>query len=270
MNTNIYEKARKGNRLLEAYWDRDCESPRTAFDNVSTMLISWNGYRLGDKPGEDPDDFIDEAFLKTFAEPENLHRLTNKLKKDKRLSFDRKAGVWKMEYRRSSGPVLEEICRAGELDDTRALEEICPLLPNGEKMRLLEPYGYLFQVLSIYEHGGLALHKGVDRGWDSGTCGFCVITEQKAREEGITGNWREWAQNIIDGEVEEYDDYLQGQVFGYRVYEMPQDDYDEMVRDNGCEPDDDEIIENGEVVEEEWGVIGFNAIREIISENSAA
>ena len=63
--------------------------------------------------------------------------------------------------------------------------------------------------------------------WDSGQVGFIHVHRTKALEEwGLKPNkWREQAAKYLTGEVETYDSYLTGQVFGYVVFEEDESAY---------------------------------------------
>jgi len=76
--------------------------------------------------------------------------------------------------------------------------------------------------VSMYEHGGIALKLGAPTcPWDSGYSGFMIVTKEDLREEfgikRITKQYIEKAYNIMKGELETYDDYLNGNVYGYTI-----------------------------------------------------
>lgn len=68
----------------------------------------------------------------------------------------------------------------------------------------------------IYDHGGIALSTSPfgDR-WDSGQIGFIYMTKEKAKEEGIT---EYEALDRLDREVKTMDDFVRGNVYGYKVF----------------------------------------------------
>lgn len=75
--------------------------------------------------------------------------------------------------------------------------------------------------LYLYDHGGLTMSTSpFGCGWDSGQVGWIYATLEDPEDE------RERARvtkNLI-GEVEVYDIYLTGQVYGYRVYKHGDDE----------------------------------------------
>lgn len=76
--------------------------------------------------------------------------------------------------------------------------------------------------VSMYEHGGIALSIGAPTcQWDSGYVGFMLVTKESIREmfniKRVTKQYIERAYEIMKGELETYNDYLSGNVYGYTV-----------------------------------------------------
>lgn len=87
--------------------------------------------------------------------------------------------------------------------------------------------------LYLYDHSGITMNTtGFSCPWDSGQVGVIYVTKERAIEEWGE-DWEDKALACLKSEVEEYDDYLRGNVWGY-------------------------VIENeeGECVESCWGFIG--------------
>lgn len=79
--------------------------------------------------------------------------------------------------------------------------------------------------LYLYDHSGITMNTtGFSCSWDSGQVGFIFISKEKIREEygikRITKEWIEKIEGYLKGEVETYDQFLQGDIFGYRVYKV--------------------------------------------------
>ena len=75
--------------------------------------------------------------------------------------------------------------------------------------------------LNLYDHSGISISTSNgypynDR-WDAGCVGYAYITKKKAMEELYVTDetWRARARERIDAEVEDYDKYLRGDVYGY-------------------------------------------------------
>ena len=92
--------------------------------------------------------------------------------------------------------------------------------------------------LYLYDHSGISMscssfigrsHHGE---WDSGPVGYIYITADKVRKEysakRISKKLRERVAGYLKGEVEEYDQYLRGAVYGYIV------EHDESGEEDSC------------------------------------
>lgn len=80
----------------------------------------------------------------------------------------------------------------------------------------------IIKPIYMYDHSGqtIQLIPFGDR-WDSGVCGYIYANKDEiirkignATEE----NWKERARKIMEGEIEIYDQYIRGEVYGFRVY----------------------------------------------------
>ena len=76
--------------------------------------------------------------------------------------------------------------------------------------------------LYIYEHSGITMSTGAfSCAWDSGCVGLIYATPEVMREwycvKRITKQTRENARQGLEYQVEQYDDYLTGNVYGYSV-----------------------------------------------------
>lgn len=104
--------------------------------------------------------------------------------------------------------------------------------------RRLEYQDYLMELfmknnlvipVSAYEHGGITISaSGRRAGWDSfdsGQLGFVYVSHADIiKEYGSLDLER--AKKCLIGEVETYDDYLTGQVYGYRIEDENGDELD--------------------------------------------
>lgn len=105
----------------------------------------------------------------------------------------------------------------------------------------------VIQPLFLYDHSGLALSTGSFQGraphaeWDSGQVGFVFIPKEKARKEygKLTKKSLENAKKVLEREVETYDQYLGGQVYGYVIED-----------------------ENEEELDAVWGFFGLDYVKE--------
>ena len=77
----------------------------------------------------------------------------------------------------------------------------------------------------IYEHGGMTINTtGFDCQWDSGQLGWIYATKADVREnwgiKNVTKKWKEKTREILIAEVKEYDQYLQNDVYGYKIFNL--------------------------------------------------
>ena len=90
---------------------------------------------------------------------------------------------------------------------------------------------YIILPLYLYDHSGITISTGpFSCPWDSGQIGYIYITKEKARKEY---NWKYMTKSRIkkiigylEGQVETYDQYLTGDVYGYRISNEDDDHID--------------------------------------------
>lgn len=72
----------------------------------------------------------------------------------------------------------------------------------------------------IYDHSGVTINTtGFSCPWDSGMVGLIFMTKAKAAREWTCGDAEAKALRCLRSEVECLDQYLTGQVYGYRVFD---------------------------------------------------
>lgn len=176
--------------------DDDPWSPREGTDcNIGHMMCWYKGYNLGDK------------------------------------------NEWSDPYK-----FLYDLMRRNSNRDDDVIESM--KIP--EMLSYLERKGYHFIPLAVYEHSGITMWCGsrwshFDAEWDCSDVGWIYTTRNEvlATQGNIKGkrnwikvtkkNWREAAQLWLEGEVEIYDQYLTGQVYGYEDYEIDEDGDENLV-----------------------------------------
>ena len=113
----------------------------------------------------------------------------------------------------------------------------------------------------MYDHSGTTIRTyPYDCPWDSGQVGHIYLTrEQILKEQGITRmspKARVWAKKILVAEVEEYDQYLRGEVYGYTVTTKKHCDncgHDEIEVEDSC-----------------WGFYGMDHLKQTLDLEGAA
>lgn len=115
----------------------------------------------------------------------------------------------------------------------------------GLSLRLIDDFNpLLMKPLYLYDHGGLSIQtKAFSDGWDSGQVGFVLVNLEQCLKMGFKAVDLTPArlEQIIDAEVAEYDNFLQGNVWGYEILNI-----------------------DGEVIEDCWGFNG--EIKDVMAE----
>lgn len=112
----------------------------------------------------------------------------------------------------------------GENQIRADLGDLCPDYPEpGDLYNAAIEAGFHVLPLYLYDHSGITMNvSGFVCPWDSGQVGFIYMTPEKAKEWGADD-----PEKCLRAEVEEYDMYLTGQVYGYIVTHKKNDTYDE-------------------------------------------
>lgn len=89
----------------------------------------------------------------------------------------------------------------------------------------------IYLPIYMYDHSGLTINTtGFSCSWDSGKIGFIFTDKAQVRKEwkvkNITKKIREKTENWLRGEVETYDRYLRGDVYGYVIKDNGDNDID--------------------------------------------
>jgi len=157
----------------------------------------------------------------------------------------------------SPDDLFEELC--GRLPNREAHHPVTELLGDGSEFRIV------WEPLYLYDHSGITMStKPFSCRWDSGQVGIIYVTyDDIAKSMNVQwkgeGKWVPSAEiiaqheKILQGEVSTYDDYIRGNCYGYRVFEMDE----EYVKseDEDADPDSDDYWCSDEV-DSCWGFLG--------------
>lgn len=162
-------------------------SPREANDNIGTMVCFHPRYALGDHHNYmDKDDFLREMYLNTVG---NNERGMERYERMVNMVWSRKM--------------------TGDHPDPRAVDDTM-LRVISEK--------YIVMPLYLLDHSGLAMQTtSFNDPWDSGQVGWVYVSKEDALKEygaeKMTGALRKKAEDVLRGEVAEYDAYLRGECY---------------------------------------------------------
>lgn len=132
-----------------------------------------------------------------------------------------------------------------DMDECESWEEVEALIRKeyGRDCLMLPIY--------IYDHSGITISTSpFSCRWDSGRVGTIVVSRATLRKElnwgRVTKERYEKAMGYLEGEVETYNQYLTGDVYGYEIYKKDENgDKDENEFDDSC-----------------WGYFGIEHVRE--------
>ncbi len=98
--------------------------------------------------------------------------------------------------------------------------------------------------LFLYDHSGITMNtSGYSCGWDSGQVGYIYVSKEEVRKQYnwklVSQNRRKQIETYLTSEVETYDMFLTGQVYGYSIERKDPDGEEEHI--DSC-----------------WGFYGYN------------
>lgn len=116
---------------------------------------------------------------------------------------------------------------------------------------------FIWLPIYYYEHGGLSVSTKRDYPyndrWDSGLFGIIAVEKDKLRKErgwkAITKKRREEILRSLEGEIETFDNYCRGEVYGYVVEDEEGEHIDSCFGYYGDEGMKDAILEAKDMVE---------------------
>lgn len=182
---------------------------------------------------EQPKDFWVHEFkekVSSYLSEENYKVPTPKGTYTIKIEYDRDTGDPRIENDNFSHMLFTR--KSGHFGDTKLWDELGidnADYDNWNEIRevLVEKVkpAIIFQV-SMTSHSGETIYIGAPRDpWDSGTVGFIYVTYKDIRESfgikddvSLNQEQVEHAAKMIRSEIEEYDDWIQGNCYGYLVF----------------------------------------------------
>lgn len=216
---------------LHLHYDDVADDPRSWDEPITTMACFLRRHKLGDDIGtSDPEEFW-QGLVATFVPDAELVQAVQ----------DGKVSGMKLEP--NDDPDCVTLCVLSywatplghsepdwtydpvDKDPRWLADAIRENLSIGNCQSLLEPY-LEWLPLWVYEHGGITMSCG-DRSypyndrWDSSCAGWIVMSKDSVMDNlAVTEeNWRTKAIECMRGEVELYDHWLTGNVYGYTLLE---------------------------------------------------
>lgn len=131
----------------------------------------------------------------------------------------------------------EELDTVVDLNDCSNWEDIEDALVKETKAVVILP-------IYMYDHSGITIKTSpFSCSWDSGRVGFIVCSREKALKEygKLNREILNKIESVLENEVKTFDEYLKGEVYGYKIYK--------------CESEDDNL-DDCEVVDSCYGFYG--------------
>lgn len=226
----LCEKEEYRGYAINVYYDETPEDPRT-WGNVATFVCEHRRYSLGDE--QDIEGRIDSLFsdyvpakaiIDYFVKTRDAHLVPGEENDYCDQYYEYKETICGEEYTRHID------ADTSDSDDSIA-SDMADQLEMCEKMLLLENTGKVVTLpISMYEHSGISLWLGSkwghpDAQWDCSSIGFAYVEKATAEKEmpqrKLTdeqkGDWKKWAYAMMEGEMETYNKYVSGEVYGYMI-----------------------------------------------------
>lgn len=233
--------------------DDPYDTPRSWDGNIGHMMCWYDGYALGDKHNyKDPEDFFKELIRQNYTDKQLVSYIrSGKASNNLEIVYDRKAKTYDLmgDYRVWwNGNKIHHGVIESQSDILWLEDAIIDALPISDKIKMLERKGYFFMGLSVYEHSGLTMYVGrpsdhFDGRWDCSYVGWIYATKKEILEIGgrikgkrkwldITNrNWKRAAEEWLKAEVDTYDMYLCGEVYGFTTETYDGEDW---IDDDSC------------------------------------
>ena len=217
--------------------DDDPINPREDRDNFGKM-VCWNRrHNLGDEHGHsEPRDFLHSILFDKYAHsPEAEYGrpvydyIKNGHAKNARMEYNSSSREWKLLenlhwdanddwYASStySTTLKDKDVPDSFLDDCLSALRMSELMELNEQME-----GMVIMPLYLYDHSGITIScSPFSCPWDSGQVGWIYADYDMVKKEygEVTPETIERARSLLESEVKEYDYYITGQCYGFKLY----------------------------------------------------
>jgi hypothetical protein len=217
--------------------DNDPLNPREENENFGKMLCWHKRYKLGDKHEyAEPRDFLQQLLLDKYSSyPDSNYGkpvydyIKNGHAKEARLEYNRSSREWELlEYNHWSSnrdwyasSAYPASLKGKDVPDW-FLEDCLSALRMNELTELVKQMeSTVILPLYLYDHGGITMNTGgFSCPWDSGQVGWTYADYEMIKENygEVTPETVAKAEILLESAVKEYDYYLTGQCYGYKLY----------------------------------------------------
>ncbi|MCL2189053.1 MAG: hypothetical protein FWC16_08795 [Defluviitaleaceae bacterium] len=213
-------------------------SPREDRDNLGKMVCFHNRYNLGDTHDHnEPRDFLHDMLFSRHSSNKNtaygkpiFDYIKNGHAKEARLEYNRSTREWELlenSHWSTNNDWHTVSSYAANLKGKDVpdwfLDDCLSALRISELKELVEQIeGMVVLPLYLYDHSGITMNtSGFSCSWDSGQVGWIYADTDMVKNEygDISSEAMKKAESVLEAEVEEYDYYLTGQCYGFKLYE---------------------------------------------------
>ena len=219
--------------------DYEPMNPREDRDNFGKM-VCWNRrYNLGDEHDHsEPRAFLHSMLFNKYSSyPESEYGkpvydyIKSGQAQDARMEYNRSSREWELlenqHWDGSAGDWYASSAYPANLKGKDVpdwfLDDCLSALRMSELIGLTEQMeGMVIMPLYLYDHSGITMScSPFSCPWDSGQCGWIYADYNMIKKEygEVTPETVERARSLLQSEVEEYDHYLTGQCYGFKLYE---------------------------------------------------
>ena len=212
-------------------------NPREDRDNLGKMVCWHRRYKLGDvHDHSEPRDFLHELLFDKYSSyPDSEYGkpvydfIKNGHAKEARLEYNRSSQEWELlenNHWDSSSDWYASSAYSASLTGRDIpdwfLDDCLKTLRMSELKELVEQMdGMVILPLYLYDHSGITMNTGgFSCQWDSGQVGWIYADYDAIKETygEVTPDTIVRAENLLEAEVKEYDYYLTGQCYGFKLY----------------------------------------------------
>jgi len=213
-------------------------NPREDRDNFGKMICFHRRYNLGDEHDHsEPRDFLQQLLFDKYSSyPHSDYGkpvydfIKNGHAKEARLKYNRSSREWELlenNHWSSNNDWYPSSAYSASLKGKDVpdwfLDDCLSTLRISELKELIERIeGMVILPLYLYDHSGITMNTGgFSCSWDSGQVGwiYADIDMIKNNYGEVTPETVVKAESLLESEVKEYDYYLTGQCYGFKLYE---------------------------------------------------
>lgn len=216
--------------MLQVMYDTEPLNPREEYDNLGHMMCWHRNYNLGDvNRFADSHGFLQDLVKRTASEYAIIGYARFGKSDTIRLLWDRAVHGWAVEsYNCYDKRWYQEDFFEGDLEDNKraVADSLVESMDDSDLIRIASAKNVILP-LYLFDHSGLRMSAGSFARlasyaeWDFGQVGWIYATSAEIRAEygSVSAENVEKAREKMLSEIRDYDYYLSGQCYGYRLYE---------------------------------------------------